>query len=297
MKVSFNPTSLPIKNVFLHNNFPVSSQKNNNLSCGQDVFIKSEPVFKGLPEGIIRSDVVENGVNGIVSVLTLYLNPCTSACGHRMPLQEDFDYCMKLFFPLSCAASSSYAVKGGGHVEYPNEDEFVEILQTLWMQSEGLRGADMEKYLDPEVVKQRESERMSCMYDFIKEDIGRAMSVYSQNRFDKPIRNLDDVREFALKIYDDDSIRTICPWISAINNDMARKGRLSKWAKELANQGSSGAMLHHLLTNQDKFFSNPRSIRCRFEQSHGLYRKDPSYERYGDKMDLIDEIFYNELGI
>lgn len=271
MKVNFNTKSVPIKNAFVGFNVASSaSSKNKNLEYPNDVFVKSVPQFKGLVEdtdNMIRRDVIENGVSGIVSCLTLYANPCTSACGHRMPEHEDFDYCMKLFFPLCCAASSAYATKEGGEVKYPNQEEFVEILQTLWTNSEGLEGADLEEYLDEYVVRLNEIRRRQYLYRYIVDDMARAMNVYSQDRYGVALKNLDDVREFALKIYDDDTIRTIDPKISKNSNAKTRQGKMSKEALELAAQPTSAAMLAHLFQNADRFFSYPRSIRQRYESA------------------------------
>ncbi len=265
MKISFD-----IKNSAVRNLVGLKAQKHNQqiplFSNVSDVFVKSLP-FKGNTDEQIRQDVIDYGVDGIISCLTLYANPCTSARGHRMPTHEDFDYCMELFFPLCCCASSTYATKDGDEIKYPNQDEFVEIIKTLWVNSEGDEGADESIYLDKNIVRLDESGRMYHMYDFIKDDMARAMNAYSQNRYGTPLKNLDDVKDFALKIYDDDTVRTIKPWISVRSNAKIKRGKLSKYAKELANMPNSQVMINYLLSNKDRFFSSPMSLRARYEDS------------------------------
>lgn len=268
MRINFNAAGIPVKNAFVNPNFsPIKQKSVPKFNSSSDVFVKSVPAFGSNPNYELRRDVIANGVDGIISCLTLYLNPCTSANKHRMPSHEDFDDCMDKFFLLSCAASSVYATQKGGVVKYPNEEEFVDILQTLWAESEGPAGADVEKYRTNEILRLDERGRMNYMYDFIKDDIGRAMSVYSQQKYDKPLETMEDVKEFALKIYDDKTTRTIKPRITRINKAKIRHGEMSKYALELASQPSSACMIDYLLQNKNRFFSEPKSIRQRYEDT------------------------------
>ena len=233
MKVDFIRAGIPVKNASAQKNFVSNIQRQNvNLKSGSDVFVKSQPVFKGfLPE--VRRDVIREGADGITSCLAIYANVYGYAAGHIMPTQQDFDNCMSRFFPLCCCASSSYAFPDGT-VRYPNSDEFVEILQKLWNESKGEKGADESKYRTAKNAMMDENHRLRQIKRFVIDDMARAMDVYSRQTYDYPIKNLEDVKNLALTIYDDETVRTINKKVSAKTNKKLLKGKESSYVKELA---------------------------------------------------------------
>ena len=281
MKVDFIRAGIPVKNASAQKNFVSNIQRQNvNLKSGSDIFVKSQPVFKGfLPE--VRRDVIREGADGITSCLAIYANVYGYAAGHIMPTQQDFDNCMSRFFPLCCCASSSYAFPDGT-VRYPNSDEFVEILQKLWNESKGEKGADESKYRTAKNAMMDENHRLRQIKRFVIDDMARAMDVYSRQTYDYPIKNLEDVKNLALTIYDDETVRTINKKVSAKTNKKLLKGKESSYVKELAKQPNSAAMLDYLFKNEDKFFSPPQSLRSRYE--HG-------YEPWSAIEDFMESVF------
>ena len=267
MKVDFIRTGIPVKNASVQQNFVSNIQRENvNLKSQPDVFVKSQPVFKGtLPE--IRRDVIREGADGITSCLAIYANVYGYAAGHIMPTQQDFDNCMSSFFPLFCCASSSYAFPDGT-VRYPNSDEFVEILQKLWNESKGENGADESKYRTPKNAMMDENHRLRQIKRFVIDDMARAMNAYSKHVYDYPLENLEDVKNLALTIYDDETVRTINKKVSAKTNKKLLKGKESKYVRELSRQPDSASMLDYLFKHEDKFFSPPQSLRSRYEHGY-----------------------------
>lgn len=296
MKVNFSLNNAPVSNAYSAVNFsvPIKAQIP-NFKSESDVFVKSSPVFRGNPDDEIRKDVIANGIDGIVSCLMLYANPCASAYGHKMPTHDDFDFCMKNFFPLSCAASSTYAVPEGGHVKYPNQDEFVEIMKGLWTQSNGPDGADLDKYNTPKILNLSENGRKYYIYDFIKDDMARAMNEYSKTKYDTPINNLDDVRDFALKMYDE-PISTIKRQVTKRTIHKAEAGKISKDVKLLLKQPDSMSMINYLLEHKSRFFDYPMSIRERYEDSKPRQPEpfftdgDPYFDHRTDAEKAIDQM-------
>ena len=269
MKIGFN-----LREGLVKSSYGINSSKNvsvglhpRNLEYLPDTFIKSAPVFCGNDNNdALRPEVIKNGVDGIKSCLMIYLFTCTGARGHKMPTHEDFDYCMDIFFPLCCAASSSYATENSD-VLYPTEDEFVEILQNLWSDSDGMLGASEDYYDSPNFTRLDPLSRRSVMYRFIQDDMARAMNMYSKNKYGTPVKNHDDVRELAVKIYNDDSIQTISPLVSKVTLECRKKGRISSYQQKLMSNRTPAAILQNLLSNKDLYFSSPMSIRERYEDS------------------------------
>lgn len=264
MKVNFSIAGIPVKS-FTNNNVSNSfaNFKLANQPLQRDVFVKSTPAFKGDIDKDIRPEVVESSIDGIASNLAIYANVSAHAMGHKMPLKPDFDYCMENFFLLCCAASSSHAVSKGD-VRYPNEPEFIEILQALWDNSRGLEGANEQEYLTDSILDLPEQKRKYHIKDFVKDDIARAMNVYAQNRYGIELNDRDDVAEFASRVYNDESTRTIKESVSHAAVRKAQKGKLSKHVNELADFPDSKSMIEHMFANKKRYFSSPMSLRERF---------------------------------
>ena len=264
MKVNFSVAGMPVKS-FTNNGVSNSfvNFKLANQPLQRDVFVKSTPAFRGDIDTDIREDVVENAVDGIASCLATYANISAHAMRHKMPLKPDFDYCMDNFFLLCCAASSSYAMPYGD-VKYPNEPEFVEILQTLWDSSKGLEGANEQDYLTDAILDLPENKRKYHIKDFVKDDIARAMNVYAKNRYDIELNSRDDIEEFASRVYNDESTRTIKETVSYAAVRKAQKGKLSRHVRKLADFPDTKSMLEYLFENKNKFFGPYMSLRERF---------------------------------
>lgn len=305
MKVNFIVAGIPVKNAGANTfaNYASAPQGARiNSAAASDVFVKSVPAFKGADEvEKIRQDVIDEGADGITSCLTLYATPYAYSRGYKMPKHESFDRCMRDFFLLCCNASSSYAHNKGG-VFYPNEEEFVRILEKLWDESSGPQGADLSKYYTKSILRLDEQFRVPYVKQYVKDDMARAMIVYAKDKYDYDIEDRSDIRDFALMIYDDDSARTIKAKISRKENDsILNRSRFSKYSTELASQGGSGAMLSYLLNNQDRFFSKPKSLRSRYVDAlPSTSSKKSIYARLRESAyeepSLMDQIFINELG-
>ena len=303
MKVNFIVAGIPVKNAYAKGDFAQKMpQVKNSFASSADVFVKSAPAFKGAKSvDEIRQDVIDEGADGITSCLTLYATPYAYSRGYKMPKHESFDRCMRDFFLLCCNASSSYAHNKGG-VFYPNEEEFVRILEKLWDESSGPQGADLSKYYTKSILRLDEQFRVPYVKQYVKDDMARAMIVYAKDKYDYDIEDRSDIRDFALMIYDDDSARTIKAKISRKENDsIFYRNKFSKYSTELARQGSSGSMLSYLLNNKDRFFSKPKSLRSRYVDAlPPASSKKSVYASFRDSVhdepSLMDQIFINELG-
>ena len=268
MKVDFNTAYSPAKNIYSGSNYsvPINGYQNtkafqNNI---QDTFVKTNPAFGRRKQPVVviyRPEVINAGKEGIVHNLAIYARSFAYAAGHAMPTSWDLDRCMKEYFNLCCAAASTYPEKDD-YVRYPSCQEFEEIIAGLWRDSKKLEGVNEDDYINPKTAQMREAQRMPYMRALIKDDIGRAMNLLSLERYGKPINDEDEAREFAYKIYNDKTTRTIKP---SVSKSVQKLGVKSPYHQLLTQEFDSADILRYLREHKDKFFGPPRSLRKRFD--------------------------------
>lgn len=287
MKVNFIAAYSPTKNTYAATNYstPINNYSDTKTlqSNAQDMFVKTSPVFgrrKKEKDIIYRQEVISKGKEGIVHNLAIYARSFAYAAGHAMPTSVDLDRCMQEYFNLCCAAVSTYPEKEN-IVRYPSCQEFLEIIGSLWNESKQLEGADEDKYINTSTAELREAQRMPYMRAFIKDDIGRAMNALSVKRYGEEIKEEDDARLFAYRIYNDKTTRTIKP---SVSESVQKQGTESRYHRLLTNEFDSGDILRYMREHKDTFFGPPMSLRERFDRYKYIF-----FHADIDNMEEVDE--------
>ena len=278
MKISSIAAFRPVKNALPHSNVsaPVFSNAAGAASknISNDTFVKSEPSFgEKIPVVIRRPEVIEAGKKGIIGNFAIYARSFAYAWGDWTPVDIALDECMDEYFNLCCAAASTYELQDG-KTHYPSCQEFLDLIEDIWTESTEL-AAKGRNFDDDKIRRLPEAERMPYLEKDMKRRMAGAMDTYAQRKYDMRVTDADEAREFAYKVYNDKSTRTIKPKVS---QSVQRERSESRYFKMLNKEFDSDKILTYLQEHKNVFFGPPSSIRQRFDmfgiKTLGKYKID-----------------------